>query len=87
MRPALGSPAIDAGDPADVAGQGIVRTFDQRRTGFDRIKGAAIDIGAVEQDVVSALVVDTLEDSLDGDYSPGDVSLREVARVRQRQPG
>ncbi len=46
----LSSPALDAGDPTDVAGQGIVRSFDQRRSGFDRIKGAAIDIGAFEQD-------------------------------------
>ncbi len=44
--PLLSSPAIDAGDPADVAGQGSVRAFDQRRDGFDRIRGLAIDIGA-----------------------------------------
>ncbi len=43
-----GSPAIDAGDPAAVAGQGSTPSFDQRGTGFDRVKAARIDIGAFE---------------------------------------
>ena len=83
----LTSPALDAGDPTDVAGQGIVRSFDQRRSGFDRIKGAAIDVGAFEQTAVDALVVDTLEDTIDGDYSPGDVSLRELLDFANASPG
>ncbi len=81
------SPAFDAGDPTDVAGQGIVRTFDQRRSGFDRIKGAAIDVGAFEQNAVDPLVVDTLEDTIDGDYSPGEVSLRELLAFANASPG
>lgn len=44
MLPLAGSPAIDQGDPA-VSGQ---PTFDQRGTGFPRIVGGRIDIGAVE---------------------------------------
>ena len=42
-----GSPAINAGDPASVAGQNGVPAFDQRGTGFDRVRGP-VDIGAFE---------------------------------------
>ncbi|CAN5440907.1 hypothetical protein BH10ACT7_BH10ACT7_10920 [soil metagenome] len=44
MLPLAGSPAIDQGNPA-VTGE---PTFDQRGTGFPRIVGGRIDIGAVE---------------------------------------
>ena len=49
-----GSPAIDAGDPAAVAGAGGVPLFDQRGVPFGRVTngdgigGARIDIGAFE---------------------------------------
>jgi len=43
-----GSPAIDAGDPAAVAGAGNTPLFDQRGTGFDRVRGRQIDMGAFE---------------------------------------
>ncbi|MCO6042745.1 right-handed parallel beta-helix repeat-containing protein [Aeoliella sp. ICT_H6.2] len=46
-----GSPAIDAGDPAAVAGVGDVPEFDQRGGGFDRVTGGRIDIGAFELQV------------------------------------
>ncbi|HEX3601183.1 MAG TPA: proprotein convertase P-domain-containing protein, partial [Lacipirellulaceae bacterium] len=51
--PLPGSPVIDAGDPSATAGGGVP-LFDQRGSGFDRIRngdsnpGARIDIGAVE---------------------------------------
>jgi putative cofactor-binding repeat protein len=43
-----GSPAIDAGDPAAVAGVGDVPEFDQRGSPFTRVSGGRIDIGAFE---------------------------------------
>jgi hypothetical protein len=49
-----GSPALEAGDPAAVAGSGGVPQFDQRGTPFSRVVdfdgvgGARIDMGAVE---------------------------------------
>jgi len=72
------SPAIDAGSNSDNL------TFDQRGEGFDRTVGDATDIGAYEvQDngggqMNEELVVSTLEDENDGDYSEGDLSLREA---------
>ena len=46
-----GSPALDTGDPAAVAGVGNVPLFDQRGTGFDRVKFGRIDIGAFELEI------------------------------------
>ncbi|MEX0643140.1 MAG: choice-of-anchor Q domain-containing protein, partial [Pirellulales bacterium] len=43
-----GSPAINTGDPAAVAGMLDVPTFDQRGTPFTRVAGGRIDIGAFE---------------------------------------
>jgi hypothetical protein len=43
-----GSPALDAGDPAAVAGMGGVPVFDQRGMPWSRVAGGRIDIGAVE---------------------------------------
>jgi hypothetical protein len=43
-----GSPAIDAGDPAAMAGVGDVPLFDQRTAPFGRVVGGRIDIGALE---------------------------------------
>jgi hypothetical protein len=43
-----GSPAIDAGDPAAVAGVGDAPEFDQRGMPWSRVVGGRIDIGAVE---------------------------------------
>lgn len=83
----VGSPAIDAGDSAAVAGVGTTPLTDQRGPGFARIvdgngaDGERIDIGAFEQqstEPVSILVVDTLVDENDSNTSPGDFSLREA---------
>ena len=80
-----GSPAIDAGDPAAVAGAGNVPLNDQRGELFTRVfdgdgvGGARIDIGAVERQAAPvALVVSTLVDENDAIYSSGDLSLREA---------
>ena len=78
-----GSPALDAGNPADAAGVGIVPGDDQRGPEFSRVFDgdadslARIDVGAVESDAVF-FVVDTLDDEFDGDHSPGNFSLREA---------
>ncbi|MEO0854521.1 MAG: choice-of-anchor Q domain-containing protein, partial [Cyanobacteria bacterium J06648_11] len=65
------SPAIDAG--SNLAGLNT----DQR--GLDRTVGSGIDIGAFEvAPPLTHIVVDTLEDSVDGDFSAGDRSLREA---------
>ncbi|MGD9634840.1 MAG: choice-of-anchor Q domain-containing protein [Pirellulales bacterium] len=75
------SPALDAGDPLAFAGFGGVPNEDQR--GFFRVADgngdatARIDIGAFESDA-RYLQVDTTIDENDGDYSPGDLSLREA---------
>jgi hypothetical protein len=79
----VGSPAIDAGDPAAVAGVGNVPTFDERGAPADRVadgdgdSAARIDIGAFERQP-SQLLVDTLADESDGDFTAGDFSLREA---------
>jgi CSLREA domain-containing protein len=74
--------AIDAGDPTiladplvfDQRGAPFVRVFD-----FDGLNGARIDIGAYEHQTLNVpLIVDTAVDENDGDYSAGDLSLREA---------
>lgn len=69
--PNQGSPVIEAGDAT-----GDSPDLDQR--GFPRLTGFRIDLGAVETNHVFTNVVDNLEDESDGDYSPGDISLREM---------
>ncbi len=71
--------AIDRGDPGFVPPP----DFDQRGDSFSRIADgngdsvARIDIGAYERQSLS-FFVDTLADESDGDYSAGDLSLREA---------
>jgi hypothetical protein len=75
------SPALNAGDPAASAGESGIPLLDQRGEPFTRVFGGRIDIGAIErQDFGQALqlVVDTLNDEVDGNYSTGDLSLREA---------
>lgn len=48
MAPLAGSAAINGGDPASVAGMGIVPLVDQRGAGYARVLGWRIDLGAVE---------------------------------------
>jgi hypothetical protein len=71
-----GSPAIDAGSDSLVP-DGV--TTDQRGAPFTRFAGT-VDIGAYERQTVSglSLVVDTTADENDGNYGPGDLSLREA---------
>ena len=79
-----GSPAIDAGDSS----LSPPPNFDQRGGPFARFVGSAVDIGAVEvQGGSIALVVDTLDDESDGDYTPGDLSLREALEITNTNTG
>jgi len=83
-----GSPAINRGDLNAMAGVDRVPFFDQRDTGFDRVFGGRIDIGAYESQQYSDLnlLVDTLEDESDGDYSRFDLSLREAIELANANP-
>ncbi len=74
------SPAINRGDLTGVAGQNGLPFDDQRGEPFGRVFGGRIDIGAFEYQAASDLnlLVDMLVDENDGDYSQGDLSLREA---------
>ena len=95
MPPTNGSPAIDRGDPTDIPGLGGVPLYDQRGTGFTRVAegdgvGATrVDIGAVERQggIAVGLVVDTLVDEDDNNFSAGDLSLREAIRIANASIG
>ncbi|MBX9582470.1 MAG: right-handed parallel beta-helix repeat-containing protein [Gemmataceae bacterium] len=84
--PAAGSPVIDAGDDAEIP-PGV--TTDQRGVGFPRVAGVRVDLGAVEvaAAVPLALVVDTFADESDGNYGPGELSLREAIDRTNANPG
>jgi CSLREA domain-containing protein len=84
-----GSPAINAGDLAAVAGQDGVPTYDERGTPFSRVFGGRIDIGAFEYQASSDLnlLVDTLADESDGNFARGDLSLREAIELANMYPG
>ena len=74
LRP--GSPAINMGDP-DID---LPPDFDQRGDPFERIEFGQIDIGAFEfaGPIPDNFVVDIMEDELDGNFTTGDLSLREA---------
>ena len=78
-----GSPAIDAGrDPTNLS-------TDQRGLGFLRRVGVSPDIGAFEVQTGEdrgnsiRLIVSTIEDENDGNFSEGDLSLREAIAIAQ----
>ena len=81
-----GSPAIDAGDNSLLPADEFDLDDDSDTSellpidlaGDERIVGATVDMGAYEGAVVAELVVSTLIDENDGDYSDGDLSLREA---------
>ena len=80
-----GSSAIDAGDPAAVAGAGSVPSFDQRGAPSARIRAGRIDVGAYERSIVA---VDRLGDEVDGNLSLGQTTIREAIErtIRSRSP-
>ena len=79
--PLPGSPVIDRGDPAIAPNP---TEFDQRGAPYVRVANGAgglrIDMGAHELQTVPGvnLVVDILDDEYDGNFGPGDLSLREA---------
>lgn len=73
-----GSIAINAGSN-EIAENADLMT-DQRGAGFDRIIDGTVDIGAFELGTMT-FVVDTNSDIDDGDYSSGNLSLREAIRL------
>jgi len=82
-----GSLALNAGDPAAVAGVGNVPLFEQRESGFDRVVGGRIDIGAVEEQLAEtvSLIVTTNSDVVDGfDF---ETSLREAILLANNTAG
>jgi hypothetical protein len=77
--------ALNAGDPSAVAGVDTIPQFDQRGAPFVRVFGSRIDIGAYERQSVANLnlLVDSLADVIDGDYSAGQLTLREAIGLSQ----
>ncbi|QDT45553.1 putative outer membrane protein pmp20 precursor [Gimesia alba] len=73
-----GSIAINAGSNEIVENADLMT--DQRGAGFERIIDGAVDIGVFELHSMT-LVVDTNSDIDDGDYSSGQLSLREAIRL------
>ena len=78
LMPAYPSPAIGAGDAQVDIDAGL--TLDQR--GFARVINGEVDLGAVEKNTPAPipptdLVVSTLADTRNDDFSPGHLSLRE----------
>ncbi|MCG8450965.1 MAG: LamG domain-containing protein, partial [Pirellulales bacterium] len=79
-----GSLAIDGGN-VDIL---LPPDFDQRGPGFDRIAFGVIDIGALESNgFVETFTVDTLIDENDGDFTSGDLSLREAIMLSSNIAG
>jgi CSLREA domain-containing protein len=73
--PVFPSAAIDSGDDS-VLGAPLGLTTDQRGTGFARLRGPHVDVGALESGV--ALVVTTIDDHDDGSCTAADCTLREA---------
>jgi hypothetical protein len=77
-----GSPAIDTGTNL------LGLAADQRGLPFVREVGLGVDVGAYEMQTLSGpFLVDNTDDELDGNFSPGDLSLREAIELANRTPG
>lgn len=86
------SPALNSGDNAlavDPTDGNAALATDQRGTGFTRIVGGTVDMGAFEEQIPTPItfVVDTATDEDDGDFSTGDLSLREAVRLANENAG
>ncbi|WP_197998912.1 choice-of-anchor Q domain-containing protein [Gimesia aquarii] len=79
-----GSAAINAGNNSAATNAGL--TTDQRGTGFARLLDGTVDIGAFEANPLHFLV-DTNSDLDDGDYSDGQLSLREAIKLANSNAG
>ncbi len=81
------SRAIDAGANSVATANNL--TVDQRGTGFDRVRGDSVDIGAFEgtPHTPMTFTVSTSADESDGDFSDGDLSLREAIEQANANSG
>jgi excisionase family DNA binding protein len=81
--PLTGSPLLDNGDDA------VGTASDARGAPFLRNDGNGVDIGAVERQSLAglSLVVDVASDTFDGDYSAGNLSLREAVGLANGSVG
>ena len=82
------SPAINAGDNTLAVDPTthLPLATDQRGVPFARIFGGTVDIGAYEAQTLH-LVVDTTADENNGNYGPGDLSLRQAIALANANPG
>lgn len=78
------SPAVNAGSNSAVMDASL--STDQRGNGFVRVADGTVDIGALEIQTLN-LIVDTLTDESDQDFSTGDLSLREAIEQANANPG
>ena len=76
-----GSPAANTGDPAAVAGVGGVPTFDQRGGPVHRGSSADALISGHTRRRSAVLSWTRSVDEADGDFSEGDLSLREAIEI------
>jgi predicted outer membrane repeat protein len=77
--------ALDAaGSPLTTDQRGFARNVDSGATGPS---GGTVDIGAYEFAFTGPIVVSTLVDEIDGNYSAGDLSLREALALAKLIPG
>lgn len=83
-----GSPAIDTGNSLLARTSSIdPLKHDQRGFPFSRVFGSAVDIGAFEVGSLSSVLsVSTNTDISDGDYSNGELSLREAIELANLDP-
>jgi predicted outer membrane repeat protein len=81
-----GSPAVFAGDLALVPGAGSTPKFDQRGAPYSRRVGTRMAIGAVESSV-TPIIVDSLADGSDGNFGPGELTLREALELANGRVG
>ena len=83
-----GSPAIDTGNSLFARTSSIdLLKHDQRGFPFKRFSGPAVDIGAFELGSLSSVLsVSTNTDISDGDYSNGELSLREAIELANLDP-
>src|SRR5262249_9738603 len=85
-----GSPAINAGSNAFVTAPPFVGPpfTDQRGFPSARVFGGTVDIGAFELVPLGIpLVVDSTADEDDGNYTAGDLTLREALALANAYPG
>src|SRR5262249_19152516 len=77
------NPAVNAGNNS-LLPAGVV--YDQR--GFARTASGTVDIGAFERDSVdiAKMVVDSTSDVDDGNFGPGELSLREAIELANLSP-